>query len=305
MTTIDFKNIRSTPKSQNHSFEALSVQLFRQACEVPEGTTFVRLRGDGGDGGVEAYFRLPNGSVIAVQAKYFFQLGKKQLPQIDHSLGAALTNYPDLSQYWIYLPFDMTGTVAGGKRGKSEDKRFSEWKEQKEAEAAESGRDLRITLCTASIIEGQLHSVDVHGGYRRYWFDDSVLTETQIQRCLKSAEAFAGPRYTSTLDVVTKAHTGLDFFGGIGDFHAWNDKSLAPVVKELRSLQEWGNTSLDSLGEPAAKKTRHLIGQVIRKCTELYTDSIPASKIAEIRHDSEDLLPNLSSAREKQEKMSD
>lgn len=71
---IDFSLIRSAPKSRNDSFEALAVQLFRKTCRVPTKSTFISLRGDGGDGGVEAYFRSPDGAVFGVQAKYFFQL---------------------------------------------------------------------------------------------------------------------------------------------------------------------------------------------------------------------------------------
>ncbi len=55
---IDFSLIRSAPKSRNDSFEALAVQLFRKTCRVPTNSTFISLRGDGGDGGVEAYFRV-------------------------------------------------------------------------------------------------------------------------------------------------------------------------------------------------------------------------------------------------------
>lgn len=104
MPTIDFTNIRSAPKSKNDSFEALSVQLFRFSCDAPEGLSFYSLRGDGGDGGVEAYFRAPNGNVLGVQAKYFFQLGAKELGQITKSVTAARLNHPTLSEYWIYIP---------------------------------------------------------------------------------------------------------------------------------------------------------------------------------------------------------
>jgi len=68
MPTIDFTNIRSVPKSKNDSFEALAVQLFRFSCDAPEGSSFYSLRGDDGDGGVEAYFRAPNGAVLGNQA---------------------------------------------------------------------------------------------------------------------------------------------------------------------------------------------------------------------------------------------
>lgn len=72
MTTIDFTRIRGTPKSRNDSFEALAVQLFCSTCQVPPGSTFISLRGDGGDGGVEAYFSALDGTIFCVQAKYFF-----------------------------------------------------------------------------------------------------------------------------------------------------------------------------------------------------------------------------------------
>ena len=99
MPTIDFTRIRCTPKSRNDSFEALSVQLFRSSCAAPVGSTFVSLRGDGGDGGVEAYFRAPSGEVLGVQTKYFFQLRAAELSQIAESREAAITNHPTLSEY--------------------------------------------------------------------------------------------------------------------------------------------------------------------------------------------------------------
>lgn len=124
MTTIDFRHIRSAPKSRNDSFEALTVQLFRRTCVSPPGSSFISLRGDGGDGGVEAYYRTPTGDVLGMQAKYFFQLGTGELEQISGSLEAAISNHPTLTEYWVYIPFDLTGRVASGKRGQSQAERF-------------------------------------------------------------------------------------------------------------------------------------------------------------------------------------
>ncbi len=225
VATIDFARVRSTPKSRHDSFEALAVQLFRTSFVSPAGAMFVSLRGDGGDGGVEAYYRIPGGAVAGVQAKYFFQLGDAELRQLDDSLATALKNHPSLSDYWVYIPFDLTGRVAAGARGKSQAERFEEWKKKVEAAAKAAGSALSVTLCTAAVIRAQVHAADPHGGMRRYWFDESVLTQTQIQQCLDDAIAFAGPRYTAALDVVTSAHPGLDFFGGIGDFAAWRGPS--------------------------------------------------------------------------------
>ncbi|MBC7204772.1 MAG: ATP-binding protein, partial [Pusillimonas sp.] len=147
MTTIDFSRIRSTPKSRNDSFETLAVQLFKGSFHSPAGSTFISLRGDGGDGGVEAYYRMPDGSVAGVQAKYFFQLGNAELRQIDESLATAQKNHPSLSDYWIYIPFDLTGRVAAGARGKSQAERFEEWKKNVEAAVKAAGSTLSVTLC--------------------------------------------------------------------------------------------------------------------------------------------------------------
>lgn len=301
LTTIDFARIRSTPKSRNDCFEALAVQLFRSSYRPPADSTFVSLRGDGGDGGVEAYFRSPDGAVVGVQAKYFFQFGDAELRQIADSLETALANHPTLSEYWVYIPFDLTGRVAAGKRGRSQAERFEEWKQQVETSAEARGAKLTVTLCAAAVIRGQLLACDPHGGMRRYWFDDSVLTYTQIQRCLDEAVAFAGPRYTATLDVVTGAHIGLDFFGGIGDFQAWQDESLSPVIAELRSLTGWGDKALDILGEPDATSARKLIQQVVAACEGMTDVSSVASDSANASQMLANVLPLLSKAREAQE----
>lgn len=301
MTTVDFTRIRSTPKSRNDSFEALAVQLFRSTCKAPTDSTFVSLRGDGGDGGVEAYFRTPSGAVLGIQAKYFFQLGPAELDQIEGSLQTALDNHPTLSEYWVYIPFDLTGRVAAGKRGKSQAERFEEWKLRVEAEAVNRGSALSITLCPAAVIRGQLLNLDPHGGMRRYWFDDSILTASQIQHCLDQAIAFAGPRFTATLDVVTSAHAGLDFFGGIGDFQAWRDESLAPVMAGLHSLRRRGNEALSILGKSLAATARGVIDQVTAACASITSVATAATGIAEANSSISVLLPLLESAREAQE----
>lgn len=78
-------------------------------------------------GGVEAYYKTPTGDILGIQAKYFFKLGNSEFGQIKKSLTTALKNHPTLSEYWIYIPFDLTGKAAEGKRGKSEVEKFEEW----------------------------------------------------------------------------------------------------------------------------------------------------------------------------------
>lgn len=301
MATIDFSRIRSSPKSRNDSFESLAVQLFRSSCAAPEHSTFISLRGDGGDGGVEAYFRTPTDDVLGVQAKYFFQLTDKELRQIAGSLTTALSNHPTLTEYWVYIPFDLTGRVAAGARGVSQAERFEIWKKEVEAEAVERRAPLKVALCTAAVIRTQLLGIDPNGGRRRYWFDDSVLTEAQLRNSLDAAIAFAGPRFTAALDVATGANAALDFFGGIGDFGAWREEALAPVISTLRNLAGRGDKSLGILGEAQAQTARELIRRVIALCSGIAEVSDAASVVAGVSSTLSELMPLLVQAREAQE----
>lgn len=300
---IDFRLIRSSSKGRNDSFEALAVQLFRKTCRVQENTTFISLRGDGGDGGVEAYYRLPDGSIIGVQAKYFFQLNSAELKQIDSSLKAALSNHPTLTEYWVYIPFDLTGRVAAGKRGRSQAERFEAWKSKVETEALAQGQSLSIVLCTAAVICNHLLEIDPCGGIRKYWFDDTLLTTTQMQQILNDAIAFAGPRYTSTLDVATNANAGLDFFGGIGDFRKWYDASITPVLQAFYSLKGYGNKALDILGEPSATSARVLIEEVITYCRSMGENSVTTTTVTNLSSTLTSLLVLFTKARHAQEEI--
>lgn len=301
MTTIDFSRIRSTPKSRNDSFEAIAVQLFRATCKVPPLSSFYSLRGDGGDGGIEAYFRTPGGDVRGIQAKYFFKLGASELGQISSSLKTAMENHLDLTEYWVYVPFDLTGRKSQGTRGKGEVERFEEWKAKVEHEAEANERLLTVVLCSASTIRGQIHQVDKHGGLSRYWFDDTILTDTQVQGCLDQAKAFAGPRYTEGLDVVTNAHHTLDFFGGIGDFEAWREDNLLPLLAGIRSLERRSKGTFNVLPVSEQELAIRLLAQ-IKSQLSLIRDAADFGAVVEtVRGVLRELAPLAQRARALQE----
>lgn len=296
MSSINFKSIRATPKSQHDSFEALATLLFQRSFPCATGTEFTSLRGDGGDGGVEAYFREPNGAVHGVQAKYFFKLGNGEFGQIKHSLRTALHNYPKLRTYHIYVPFDLTGRKAAGKLGKSETEKFDQWKRAQEATASKAGKSLHIELIGATKCRSQLLSLDHHGGLRRYWFDDSTLTDGTIRSCLGAAQAFAGPRYTETLDVETAAHLALDFFGGTRDVQAWG----APKLKSLRASFSSLARGLDEVVAvltPAeqSQATEH-VSRVRAGLRDLMIGSAPADAPAKLLASARALQPLMAEA---------
>lgn len=261
MATIDFSQIRSTPKSKNDSFESLAIQLFKAHCKPSQDSSFFSLRGDGGDGGVEAYFKSPTGNILGVQAKYFFQLGSSEFGQIKQSLTAALKNYPTLSEYWIYLPFDLTGKVAEGKRGKSEVEKFEEWCD----EVATQQPNLKIKLVTAEIIRQQILSIDSSGGFVIYWFNENILTNQKIKSCIDSATAFAGPRYCNDLDIITEAHDALDAFGEVYDFKQWVIDTWKPLKNDLRTKARYLENAFSQASDNEKVKAMQLFEALLNK----------------------------------------
>ncbi|WP_157779545.1 ATP-binding protein [Cupriavidus pauculus] len=295
MPALDFNLIRATPKSQRDSFEALTTVLFRLTNEVPDDAEFVSLRGDGGDGGVEAYIRNSANKYIGLQAKFLFTLGASEFSQIKGSLGTALENYPGLIEYHIYVPFDLTGEVARGRRGKSEIRRFNEWRNEVEARQRSLGQPLRIVLVSASDIRRQLLRVDTYGGLRRYWFTDSLLTHHQIENGIDAARAFAGPRYSALLDVVTDAHRALDFFGRIDSVDDWAKGALAPIRTKFSNLASHTEPIFSVLGDKA-KEGEALFVQLMKEVREALANGKFEARLGMIESTASELLPLVESA---------
>lgn len=164
---------------------------------------------------------------------------------------------------------------------------------------SKSGKSLRIELVAATKCRSQLLSLDHHGGLRRYWFDDATLADHTIRSCLGAAQAFAGPRYTETLDVATAAHLALDFFGGTGDVQGW----LAPKLKSLRasfSSLARGLEDVIAVLTPAeqSEATDH-VSRVRAGLRELVIGRAPADAPARLLASARALLPLMTSAEAK------
>ena len=76
-TTPRMDDLRLDVTGERAAFEEFCCQLFRRASELAAGSQYRRIRGDGGDGGVEAIWILPTGEVWGLQAKFFDTLGSK------------------------------------------------------------------------------------------------------------------------------------------------------------------------------------------------------------------------------------
>jgi|GEM_PF-2042574 len=112
MTTIlDWSRFESGPVGPEKAFEAFTAQLFERWLRREAGTDFTAyvLEGAGGDGGVEAFAALPDGTVRGLQAKWFpGNLNDSRVKQIRGSLDTAMKRFPGLSVYIVAMPRNLT-----------------------------------------------------------------------------------------------------------------------------------------------------------------------------------------------------
>jgi hypothetical protein len=189
----DFAQIRTMSGGQRHSFEELVCQLARRE-EVVAGSVFRRVEGSGGDGGVEAYWLLPDRSKYGYQAKFFTRAGDIAWEQIDESVGQALKTHPTLTRYFIAIPCDLTdrrGTQGRGLTGwELWGRHEAKWQESVKA----IGRDVEFVPWTAFDLRDKL-SLPSAVGLRRYWFGKVEFSPLWFRQHTDLATASLDERY--------------------------------------------------------------------------------------------------------------
>lgn len=233
---IDLKRIAKRGSSRSWAFEELCCQLAAHDGGT-ERATFRRLRGDGGDGGVECLWTFPDGETWGWQAKYVFTL-KSATPQLRRSFESAIANHPTLMRYVMCLPFDITP---------AEVKAFRSFKESLERRAAEADMALRIDLWDAASITDRLLAIDPHGGRRRYWFDANAFGDGWFAERLEDARRRAGPRYTPEIHQETPI---VEVLAALGGDEQWVE-ALQARVREAADLQRMWARTLTASTDPS------------------------------------------------------
>lgn len=227
-TAIDLWEIVPRLGSQDESFEEFCCQLARHEQRIPANSTFTRLRGTGGDGGVECYFVLPDGTEWGWQAKFVDFAGLKA--SLDKSIKTALVTHPRLRKYIICIPFDLTGPTRG--KGKSQKEKFDAYRDEWEKYAIRKKIRCEFELWSASDLLERLNSIDPGGGRRSFWFDETYISDLTLYSTIDKAVCIAGPRYTSDLNIDVPLSEAIE---AIGQSEAWNHHLLAKK-KTLRKL---------------------------------------------------------------------
>lgn len=224
---IDLARIVPHGGSQDRAFEELACQL--ALSDVPDPSRFRRIRGDGGDGGVECLWTSPTGELHGWQAKYIFDLGRA-LKKARNSLTTARKNHPALTRYVVCLPMDLSGSK--GRDGKSQQDRFDEFK--RAAESAQPG--LTVELWSAFRLRDRLLATDASGGRRRFWFDAAQLGADRFSAQLDTAIVRAGPRYNPKIH---HGHALDETLAALGDTADWRARCAHWTARVREAATSW------------------------------------------------------------------
>lgn len=233
MDDFDFRQIAPRCGGQHEAFEELCCQLAH--LTLLEGTAYTRLQGAGGDGGVECFADLPDGHREGWQAKYVFDIDSL-LAQATISLTTALSIHRTLTRYILCFPFDMTGPT--GRRGRSGQEKFEDWRKHQIEKAAIEGRQLTIEVCPASQLISLLLKFDTAGGIREFFFNQTILSTDWFSAHLDSARATAGPRYTPELNIETNLWKWFAAFGHTADWSTTLEKNIRRCRKVYDDLAD-------------------------------------------------------------------
>ncbi|WP_428067734.1 hypothetical protein [Chryseobacterium gambrini] len=180
---MNWNNFLTYGNNNDVAFEMLCNQLFESYLKRTYGDELVKFRvvnGAAGDGGIEAYGILKEGSILAVQAKWFrATLTRTQFKQIEESINTALALRPEIAEYIICIPRDLSSLkFVRGKKG--EPKQPAKEHEDKLVDAftkemLEKHPKLKITWWFDHDLDFEIAQSGNEGMYK-FWFEKEVVS---------------------------------------------------------------------------------------------------------------------------------
>jgi len=239
---LDWGRLRPAPDARV-SFEELCCQLAAREA-MPEGSAFTRL--DPPDGGVECFWRLPDGSEVGWQAKFFMNgVNVSQKRQIDRSIERARRTHPRMARYVVCLPANRR-QPAGGSRPEFRD-RWAGW-----AKAWKEETGIDVEFWGSAEIEERLGRAE-HAGRRKYFFDGAYLDAGWFDANLSAAIERAKPRYVPETNVGLPVSFAFDCLCRTPKFREALQGAAQRIVHHLRAsargAQEHAAADFDLLGK--------------------------------------------------------
>ena len=205
---MNWKNIRVYNNSQNNAFEELVCQLARQE-KISGYKRFVRNGTP--DGGVECFWELEDGRIIAWQAKYVFDIDGV-IAEADRSYNNALKSHATMCKFVIAIPFDLPDPNYV-KKGKPVKRALKKWEEKVafwEEKAKKENKSVKVILWNSSELLQRMMKPE-NEGMRYYWFNNEEFTVTWFHNQLESTINDLGPRYSPELNVQLEINEKFEY----------------------------------------------------------------------------------------------
>lgn len=251
---MDYRRIRGMDSGQRLAFEELVCQLARREPPAADAE-FRRIEGAGGDGGIEAYWLLSDGSEVGYQAKYYLKTAEIDWANIDDSVKRALQSHPSLTKYVVALACDLTdktGKQGGGKRG------WEHWETHKATWTSyiPPGHTVEFIPWTASDLTNRLSHTNAEG-LKRYWFGDVEFSPNWLSENVDWAVRSLDERYHPDDHVEVEIEKLFKIIlrdqGIISELQANMDKLRALArIKDIKKL----------LGDASTALTENITSQV-------------------------------------------
>ena len=259
---INFENIRPFGGSRNAGFEEMCCQF--ASLEPASSVEHFYRKGHGGDAGVEAYRRRADGTEVGWQAKYIFQWSNSLKTQLDHSIRRALDKHPQLVEYVVCLPFDLSDSRTG--KAKTTREKWNAWCVKWKEFAAEQKRDLTITLWGKSELSTRLARENpAYSGRALYWFDREALTTAWFQEQFGKTKASLGSRYTPDTNVELPIRQDFLAFARHTDLQ----KQIDEWFLRLTDKGHWAVREIRGTGAKAAETHSESLAATVHALTSL------------------------------------
>lgn len=255
------------------AFEEMCCQLFevwgKRELGCGPAWTYRKIRGAGGDGGIEAYWRNNESDTwVGIQAKWFMQtLDDGEFKQIRNSLNTALKLRPTLTKYIVCIPHDLTSMK--GRKDKAPTKGEDEKWENFAKEVAKKHPTLELDLWTASTLQTML-TLPENEGFQRFWFEKTAINPEAIATEVGKATNALRGRYIPALTDDGGLSAFLDHFYGTSESRHKTLKDIetsiaicSRLITAIRSLLEVEKVITDQLRDAGNNAIEELDEQIL------------------------------------------
>ncbi|MHA2032230.1 MAG: NACHT domain-containing protein, partial [Candidatus Kariarchaeaceae archaeon] len=152
---------------------------------------------------------------------------------------SAISNYPDLKEYLICVPYDFSTT---------EETRFEKYKKEWIALALKKNIQLNIILWNKSNLRNELLRIENSEFRIKFWFDQSILSNSWFKQHIEDTVATAGPRYVPELNIKVPINFVYHAFGRTSQ---WVDQILECIEVLNKLFATWSKLVNNNTADPS------------------------------------------------------